>query len=148
MAVYLHVHVTHLWLVHAAAPDDLIRRGIFLARCLAQDRDEVTVLAVAGFSVADVLLIGGAFTSGRTVLNSLTLPLPTAETAGLVGLVTAGHAVAAAAELTGRFGVAGEVDSLGFVHTPTDAGTNVPDVAGLGGRGPGPGGERRSGRAA
>ncbi|MGH3798561.1 MAG: helix-turn-helix domain-containing protein, partial [Pseudonocardiaceae bacterium] len=47
LAVYLHVHVTRLWLVHSAAPDDLIRRTVFLARRLAQERDEVTTLAIA-----------------------------------------------------------------------------------------------------
>ena len=30
LAVYLHVHVTRLWLHHSSAPDDLIRRVVFL----------------------------------------------------------------------------------------------------------------------
>jgi len=42
LAVYLHVHVTRLWLVRVVAPDDLVRRTVFLARRLAQQRDEVT----------------------------------------------------------------------------------------------------------
>jgi len=133
LAVYLHVHVTRLWLVHARAADHLIRRVVFLALRLAQERDEVSTLAVAGFSVADVLLAGGAFEPSRAKLGSLTLPPVTAETAGFVAVVTACHALAAvldgrpgdaaapmdaAAEIAGRF----EVDSLAPVPGPTDAG--------------------------
>ena len=39
-AVYLHVHVTRLWLAHTATPARLLRRVVFLARRLAQERDE------------------------------------------------------------------------------------------------------------
>jgi hypothetical protein len=35
LAVYLHVHVTDPWLILAAAPNDLRRRVVFLARRLA-----------------------------------------------------------------------------------------------------------------
>ncbi|MGH4012427.1 MAG: helix-turn-helix domain-containing protein [Pseudonocardiaceae bacterium] len=137
LAVYLHVHVTRLWLAHAGAPTDLVRRTVFLAQRLARERDEVTTLAVAGFGVVDVLLFDGAFRQGAAKLDSITLPPTTVETAGLSGLVTAEHATAAmldgrpgdvaapmeaAAELAERFGATGEVDSLGFVFTPTDAG--------------------------
>lgn len=137
LAVYLHVHVTRLWLLHAAGPADLLRRTVFLARRLAQQRDEAVTLAMAAFGVADVLLTGGAFALGQAELDSLTLPPTTADTAGLACLVTAAHAVAAAldgrpgdaaapmdaaAELAERFGVTGEVDSRGFVYCPTDAG--------------------------
>jgi DNA-binding Xre family transcriptional regulator len=133
LAVYLHVHVTRLWLVHAGAPDHLIRRVVFLALRLAQERDEVSTLAVAGFSVADVLLAGGAFELSRAKLGSLTLPAVTADTAGFVAVVTTSHAIdavldgrtgdaaspmAAAAEIAGRF----DVDSLAPVPGPTDAG--------------------------
>ncbi|MGH3934209.1 MAG: helix-turn-helix domain-containing protein, partial [Pseudonocardiaceae bacterium] len=137
LAVYLHVHVTRQWLVHAAAPTDLIRRTVFLARRLAQERDEVTTLAVAEFAVADVLLAGGALELGRAELDSLTLPPTTAATAGLVGLVTACHAMAAvldrrygdvaapmdaAADVAERFGATSEADSLGFVFGSANAG--------------------------
>jgi hypothetical protein len=61
LAVYLHVHVTRTWLVLAAATDHLLRRVVFLARRLAQERGEVTTLGVAGFGVAETLLNGGAF---------------------------------------------------------------------------------------
>jgi transcriptional regulator with XRE-family HTH domain len=134
LAVYLHVHVTRQWLVHGAAPTDLVRRTVFLARRLAQQRDEVTTLAVAEFAVADVLLAGGALELGRAELDSLTLP---PATAGLVGLVTACHAMAAvldrrygdmsapmdaATEVAERFGATSEVDSLGFLFGPVNAG--------------------------
>ncbi|MEO7194674.1 MAG: hypothetical protein ABIZ05_07600 [Pseudonocardiaceae bacterium] len=137
LAVYLHVHVTRQWLVHAAAPTDLVRQTVFLARRLAQERDEVTTLAVAEFAVADVLLAGGALELGRAKLDSLTLPPITAATAGLVYLVTACHAMAAAldrrhgdvaapmnaaAEVAGRFGAISEVDSRGFAFGPVNAG--------------------------
>ena len=137
LAVYLHVHVTRLWLLHAAGPTDLLRRTVFLARRLAQQRDEVATLAMAAFGAADVLLTGGAFALGQVELDSLTLPPTTADNAGLACLVTATHAVAAAldgrpgdavapmdaaAELAERFGATGEVDSRGFVYCPTDAG--------------------------
>jgi hypothetical protein len=42
LAVFLHVHVTRQWLIHAAASADLLRRVVFLARRLAQERDEIT----------------------------------------------------------------------------------------------------------
>jgi len=133
LAVYLHVHVTRMWLLRAGAPEHLIRRVVFLALRLAQERDEVGTLAVAGFSVADILIAGGAFELSRATLGSLTLPPVTADTAGFVALVTACHAIAAvlegrpgeaaapmdaAAEIAGRF----DVDSLGPVPGPTDAG--------------------------
>jgi hypothetical protein len=123
----------------AAGPVDLLRRTVFLTRRLAQERDDVATLAVAEFGVADVLLTGGAFDLGQAMLDSITLPPTAADTAGLVCLVTALHAVAAAlnrrpgevaapmdaaAELAERFGATGEVDSLGFVHGPPDVGVH------------------------
>ena len=137
LAVYLHAHVTRWFLINAAGPADLLRRTVFLARRLAQQREEVATLAMAAFSVADVLLTGGAFQLGQAELDSITLPPTTADTAGLVCLVTASHAVAAAlngrlgdavapmdtaAELAERFGASGETDSLGYLHGPTDVG--------------------------
>jgi len=137
LAVYLHVHVTRQWLVHAGAPTDLVRRTAFLARRLAQDRDEVTTLAVAEFAVADVLLSSGALELGRVKLESITLPPTTTATAGLVGLVTACHAMAAAldrrsgdvdapmdaaAQVAEQFNATGQVDSLGFKFSPVSVG--------------------------
>ncbi len=137
LAVYLHVHVTRPWLGHAVAPADLQRRVVFLARRLAQERDEVTTLGMAGFAVAGRLLTGGALELGRAELNSLTLPPVTADTAGLVCALTTTHALAAvldgrpgdaaapmdtAAEVAERFGATGDNDPLGFVHAPADVG--------------------------
>ncbi|MGH3874113.1 MAG: helix-turn-helix domain-containing protein [Pseudonocardiaceae bacterium] len=134
LAVYLHVHATQTWLVLAAAPDDLRRRAAFLAWRLAQEHGEVTTLGVAGFGVAETLLAGGAFELAKTELDSLTLPPPTAATAGLVGTLTAVHAKAvalngrpgeaaeamdAAADMADRFGELGETDPLGFEFGPT-----------------------------
>ncbi|MGH3698212.1 MAG: helix-turn-helix domain-containing protein [Pseudonocardiaceae bacterium] len=138
LAIYLHVHVTRLWLGHAGAPTDLIRRTVFLAQRLAQERDEVTTLAMATVGVADGLLAGGAFQLGRATLDSITLPPTTAGTAGLVAVVTTSYALAAAldrrpgdadapmnaaAELAERFGATSEADSLGFMFGLVDAGT-------------------------
>jgi transcriptional regulator with XRE-family HTH domain len=137
LAIYLHVHVTRQWLVHTAAPTDLVRRAVFLTRRLAQERDEATALAIAEFAAADVLLAGGALELGQATLNSLTLPPVTSATAGLVGLVTACHAMAAAldrrygevaapidaaADLAERFGATSQADSLGFLFGPVSAG--------------------------
>jgi transcriptional regulator with XRE-family HTH domain len=136
LAVYLHVHVTRFFLIEAAGPADLLRRTVFLARRLAQEHEEVAMLAVASFGVADVLLTGGAFDLGQAELDSITLPSITPDTAGLVGQVTALHATAArlndrpgevaapldaAAELAERFGATGEVDSTGYLFGPVDA---------------------------
>lgn len=137
LAVYLHVHGTWHWLGHAAAPTDLQRRAVFLAKRLAQERDERTALAVAGQAVANLLLFAGVFDLGQAELDSLTLPPTTAETAGLVSVVTANHALAAvlngrpgdvaapmeaAVGLAERFGAIGETDSWGFLYGPVNAG--------------------------
>jgi transcriptional regulator with XRE-family HTH domain len=137
LAVYLHVHVTRMWLARAGAPTDLKRRSAFLARRLAQERNETTTLAVAEFAVADALLAGGALELGRAKLESITLPPTTATTAGLVGFVTVHHATAAAlerrygdmaapmdaaADVAEHFGATHEVDSLGFSFGPVGMG--------------------------
>jgi transcriptional regulator with XRE-family HTH domain len=110
LAVYLHVHVTRWWLINAAAEADLIRRTVFLTRRLAQQRDQVATLAMATFGVADVLLTGGAFDLGQAELDSITLPPTTADTAGLVGQVTALHATAA--RLTGLPAVSAKIPTI------------------------------------
>ena len=135
LAVYLHVHVTRLWLVHAAAPTDLVRRSVFLARHLAQEHGEVTMLGMAGFAVADVLLNGGALEPGKIELDSLTLPPTTADTAGLVRMIMSARALAAvfdgrpgdaaapmdaAAEIAGRLEATRETDLLGFPLASTN----------------------------
>ena len=137
LAVYLHVHVTPQWLMHAGAHTHLLRRVVYLAQRLARERDEVTTLAMAGLAVADTLLVGGAFQRGRAKLDSITLPTTTAETAGLMARIMKTQAEAAvlegrpgdaaapmdtAAELAERFGASGEVDSRGFEYGPAMAG--------------------------
>ncbi|MGH4017630.1 MAG: helix-turn-helix domain-containing protein, partial [Pseudonocardiaceae bacterium] len=137
LAVYLHVHVTRLWLVHAAAPTDLVRRSVFLARHVAQEHGGVSMLGMAGYAVADVLLNGGAFEPGRIELDSLTLPPTTADTAGLVRQVMSARALAAvlngrrgdadasmdaAAEIAERFEATRETDLLGFPLASTTVG--------------------------
>ena len=136
LAVYLHTHITRIWLGTAAAPDHLRRRVVFLARRLAQERDEVTTLAMAGYGVATTLLTRGAHEPGRAALDSITLPPTTAGTAGLVCALTTMHALAAvrdgrpqdaapamdtAEELAGRYGAA-DTDPLGFILSPADVG--------------------------
>lgn len=136
LAVYLHVHVTRIWLGNAAAPAHLRHRVVFLAHRLAQEREEVTTLAVAAVGVVNTLLAGGALMPGRARLDSLTLPPTTAGTAGLVCALTTMHALAAvrqerpdeavpaldtAVELAQRFGAA-ETDPLGFILSPADVG--------------------------
>ncbi|MBV9013659.1 MAG: helix-turn-helix transcriptional regulator [Pseudonocardiales bacterium] len=136
LAIRLHVHVTRMWLAHVGAPTDLLRRTVFLIRHLAREHEEAATLGAAMFAVADALLVGGAVPLGQAALDSITLPPTTADTAGLVALVTQTHALAAmmdgrpgdvgapmqtATELAERFGATGEPDSLGFVFSPVDA---------------------------
>lgn len=134
LAVYLHVHVTRLWLVHACAPTDLIRRAAFTARRLAESGDDPTMVAVAAFGVADVLLTSGSFAVGQAELTGLTGPAVTTETSGFTGIVALLRAVAAqfdrrAAERDAALDIAedmahqfGRVDSLGFLVSPVDVG--------------------------
>jgi transcriptional regulator with XRE-family HTH domain len=143
VAVYLHTHVTRMWLLTAEAPAHLLRRIVFLARRLAEERDEVATLAMAGYGVAATLLTRGAVEPGRVALDSLTLPPTTAGTAGLVSQVTQKRALAAvrddrpqdadpaldmAAELAQRFG-ATSTDPLGFMLSPADVGIERMDLA-------------------
>ncbi|MGH3928253.1 MAG: hypothetical protein ACRDTT_36235, partial [Pseudonocardiaceae bacterium] len=136
LAVYLHVQVTRMWLIRAGASTDLKHRTVFLARRLARERDEVTTLAMAGLNVAESLLYSGGFDESQAVLNSITLPPTTPETAGLVAYLTVIHAKAAAvqrrpedgvapmdaaAELAERFGTTGKPDSRGFLFSPISA---------------------------
>ncbi|MGH4026279.1 MAG: helix-turn-helix domain-containing protein [Pseudonocardiaceae bacterium] len=137
LAIYLHVHVTLVWLGVAAAPTDLRRRVAFLSRRLAEEHGEVTTLAVAGFAVANRLLAGGAYEVGQAALDSLTMPPTTAANAGLVCALMTTHALAAvldgrandatepldtAAEVAGRFSATGDTDARGFVRAPADVG--------------------------
>jgi len=139
LAVYLHVQVTRMWLIRAGASTDLKHRTVFLARRLARERDEVTTLAMAGLNVAESLLYSGDFDESRAILDSITLPPTTPETAGLVAYLTVIHAKAAvlrgrpgdaaapmdaAAELAERFGTTGRPDSRGFLFSPTSAAIN------------------------
>ena len=132
LAVYLHVHITRMWLGYAGAPADLRRRAVFLARTLAQEHSEPTTLGMATFGVADVLLRGGAFELVQTELGSLTLPPATADTTGLLCALLASHALAAvvtgqpgdaaapmqtAADTAARFGEY-PADPLGFAFGP------------------------------
>jgi hypothetical protein len=126
-----------MWLAYAGAPTDLVRRTVFLARRLAQEHNQTTTLAMAEFAVADALLSGGALELGRAKLDSITLPPTTATTAGLIGLVTACHAMAAAlerrygdmaapmnaaADVAERFSATHDIDSRGFVFEPGNVG--------------------------
>jgi transcriptional regulator with XRE-family HTH domain len=136
LGVYLHAHITRWWLLEAAAAADLIRRVVFLTRRLAEERDTVTMLGVAAMVVADTLLHSGAFELGQAELDAVTMPPTTAETYGLVGQLTGLHAASAwfngrpgdvaapldAVDELGRaFGMAGEIDSTGYVCGPVDA---------------------------
>src|SRR5262249_8200281 len=82
------------------------------------------------------LLHSGAFELAQAEFDALTMPPTTAETAGLVGQITAERAgsawlngrpgdvatlLDAVEELASRFGAAGEVDSVGYVCGPVDA---------------------------
>jgi transcriptional regulator with XRE-family HTH domain len=133
LAVYLHVHITRMWLVSAGAPADLHRRVVFLARTLARQDGRPTTLGMAAHGVVGVLLRGGAFEPAQAELDSLSPPLVTRDTAGLQCSLLASRALAAlllgrpddadapleeAAGLASRFGEY-PADPLGFAFGPT-----------------------------
>lgn len=82
-AVYLHTHGTSRWLILALASTDLIHRVSALALRLAHDHSDSAVVAAAQYRLADAVLFGGALDLGTLMLNSIDLPGPTADTAGV-----------------------------------------------------------------
>lgn len=80
----------------------LIRRVVFLALRLAHERDDITTLAVARYGVAHMLSQGGSFDLAQAELEAITLPPTTADTASLIGELTAVQALIAT--LTSRAG--------------------------------------------
>lgn len=138
LAVCLHTHVTRLWLAHAGAPTDLVRRSAFLARRLAHESGGLVAIGMASFGAADVLLTGGAFSLARAELTAITLPSVTPRTAGLVSYIIQAQAMIAAlegragdvtapmdavGELVERCEAPSEADPLGFSHSPAGVGT-------------------------
>jgi transcriptional regulator with XRE-family HTH domain len=136
LAVLVHVDVTRLWLKDAGSAEDLRRQVTFLARSLAQQHGDATLLAAAGFGAVTALLAGGMLDLARAELESITPPAVTPQTAGLVGALTMAHSVLAvvddrpgevaapmdaAAELAARFGEIGE-QPFGFGFGPTNVG--------------------------
>jgi hypothetical protein len=66
LAVYLHVHVTRFFFIDGAGSADLLRRTVFLARRLAQQRDEVDSMGyVFGPVDAVVHRMGRALEAGE-----------------------------------------------------------------------------------
>jgi transcriptional regulator with XRE-family HTH domain len=136
LAVLLHVHVTSMWLVQAAAPDELRRQVGFLALGLAREYHDTAWLAVAAYGLALTLVESGAFTLAQVILDNTTLPPITRETAGVVSAMLStprGMLVATrggnplpplteADEIADRFGLVGEVDPYGFFFGPTNLG--------------------------
>jgi hypothetical protein len=137
LAVYLHVHVTKLWLVHACAPADMISRCVVIAKNLADEHGGDVTVGVAQFGLADALTTRGSFAMAGVMAEAITLPSPTQANFGFVCLVTMLRALAAqhtdrpgeaadlmisAAALAGRFGKDGQVDALGFLAHPVDVG--------------------------
>ena len=133
LGVLLHVHVVRMWLNVAFASLDLRRQVVSLARRLAQEHGGPAQLGVAAFGVADLLSVNGGLESARAVLDDLTLPPATRDTAGLLAAVLAVHSMMAvvsgrpgdatvpmesAADLAAHFGENPD-DSLGFGFGPT-----------------------------
>jgi hypothetical protein len=133
LGVRLHVHVVRMWLNVAFASLDLRRQVVSLARRLAQEHGDLAQLGVAAFGVADLLSVNGGLESAQAVLDDLTLPSATRDTAGLVAAVLAVHSMMAvvsgrpgdataamdsAADLAAYFGENPD-DSLGFGWGPT-----------------------------
>lgn len=135
LAVYLHVHVTRMWLTHTQAPTDLLHRTAFLAQRTAEESGHLNTIVMAAFGVADTLGISGSFGMCHTALERLSPLSTTTDTAGLVCVVALLRAVCAqrhhhpgemiaaideATDVADRFGTGGEVDSLGFHTGPLD----------------------------
>lgn len=150
LAVYLHTHVTRLWLIHASAPADLTRRCAFLTKRLAEQTADPTTIAIGQFGIADVLITSGGFDTGRAELNRIQLPPTTPGNAGFIGIVTllraisaqySGHPADTQAALDTTADLAAHYphqDQLGFLTHPVDVGNfrmflaldaNEPDTA-------------------
>ncbi|MGH3801939.1 MAG: hypothetical protein ACRDTD_17755, partial [Pseudonocardiaceae bacterium] len=133
LGVRLHVHVVRMWLNQAFASLDLRRQVVSLAHRLAHSHGDPAQVGVAIFGVADVLSVNGGLESARAVLDDLTLPSATRDTAGLLiavlfvrGMmaVVDGHSddatapLESAADLAAHFGEYPD-DPLGFAIGPT-----------------------------
>ncbi|MGH3915627.1 MAG: helix-turn-helix domain-containing protein [Pseudonocardiaceae bacterium] len=128
LAVLLHVHLTQSWLGRSEAPTELRRQAMFLARTLAQEHNDAASLASAACGLANTLVIGGASTLAKTVLDNTALPPITQQTAGMVCAILAGPRALLvatwggdprapldeAAEIADRFGLVGAVDPYGY----------------------------------
>ncbi|MGH4022087.1 MAG: XRE family transcriptional regulator, partial [Pseudonocardiaceae bacterium] len=136
LAALVHVDMVSNWLQDAGAPE-LRWQAATVARNAAAEHGETATLGVAAYGTAWALVSGGMFDLAQAELDSITLPATTAETAGLVGVLTMMHAVIAAAdsrpgdvaapmeaaaELAQQFGEIGEDDPVRFVFGPTDVG--------------------------
>ncbi|MGH3912975.1 MAG: helix-turn-helix domain-containing protein [Pseudonocardiaceae bacterium] len=136
LAVLLHVCITGPWLSGAAAPTDLQRQAMFLARRLAQEHNEAPSLVSAAYGLAGTLVVDGSLELAQTVINETPLPPVTGDTAGLVCATLAAPQaqllavqgsvptapLAEAAEIADRFGEIGAADPYGFGFGPTTVG--------------------------
>ncbi|MGH3926218.1 MAG: hypothetical protein ACRDTT_25705, partial [Pseudonocardiaceae bacterium] len=129
----LHVHVVRMWLNAAFASLDLRRQVVSVAHRLAHSHGDPAQVGVAAFGIADVLSVNGGLDSARAVLDDLTLPSATRDTAGLLvsllcvrGMMAvvdgrsadATAPLESAAELAAHFGEYPD-DPLGFASGPT-----------------------------
>ncbi|MGH3611286.1 MAG: helix-turn-helix domain-containing protein [Pseudonocardia sp.] len=138
LAVVVHVHVTLMWLRDSGASVDLRWQAAALAQGLAERISDATSIGVAAYGSANALLASGAFDLAADELDSLTLPPTTADTAGMIGMVSMTRSLIAMAderpgdvaapmqaakELATRFGEPDDIhDRLGFGFGPTNVG--------------------------
>jgi transcriptional regulator with XRE-family HTH domain len=138
LAVVVHVHVTLMWLRDSGASVDLRWQAAVLAQDLAESLGDSTSLGVAAYGSANALLASGAFDLAEAELASLTLPPTSADTAGMIGMVTMTRSLIAAADkrpgdiaapmhaakdLATQFGEPDDGrDRLGFGFGPTNVG--------------------------
>ncbi len=138
LAVTVHVHVTLMWLRDSGASIDLRWQAAALAQGLAEHIGDATSMGVAAYGSANALLASGAFDLAAYELDHLTLPPTTADTAGMIGMVSMTRSLIAMAdkrpgdvaapmqaakELATRFGEPDDIhDRLGFGFGPTNVG--------------------------
>jgi len=134
LAVLLHVQGAGHWLREVGAPLDLRQNNVTLAYRLAEERDTPIALGLAATGAARVLLAAGAFDLVKAELGAVDVPITTAESTQLAGMLVLSHSLVAAAdgrsadadaalehagELAAR---TGEGTAYGFGFGPTNVG--------------------------
>lgn len=144
LAVALHVDLTHVWLRHAGAPEDLRWQAVTLARQAARHHEGASALGAATAASVYALLASGGYALAQAELDMLDLPATTDEAVGFVGSMLLAHSsvaavdgraqdaaapLAEAVDLATRVGEVGQTDLYGFAFGPVDVGVRRMELA-------------------